>query len=162
MKPKHKEFCQYYLFYNNLEIASSLSGYNIKTANTLLKNPEIKEYLSIMQNKIATSNEIMECLTAIMRGSPISKMPSEDAFINLSPELHSQTLEFLNSLEASSSSKSAKPISTREQLKAAELLGKALSLFNPKSLINNSLDDSLSKNKNNQNIMFIGSDEILK
>ncbi|MFI3230901.1 MAG: terminase small subunit [bacterium] len=162
MNPKYKEFCQYYLFYNNIKIAASLSGYKLSTAKNLLKNPEVQAYLSNMQSKIATSNEIMECLTTIMRGSPISKMPSEEAFTNLSSELHSQTLEFLNSLETSTQTKSPKQISTREQLKAAELLGKALSLFNPKSLINNSLDSSLHKSPINQNITFIGSDQILK
>lgn len=164
MNEKYKMFCQYYLFYNDLNKAADLIGYKESTAKNLLKNNEVKQYLSSMKYKIASSNEIMECLTSIMRGHQNFQYPSLEPIPNndsnndpnnehLSNDIQTQAINLISSVSSSNS----KQVSTREQLKAAELLGKALSIFSPKS---SDLSSSLSSNSN-ETIIFLGCDEIL-
>ena len=100
-------FCKYYLKTKDVKLASQNVGYTEQTGKKLLKNEKIKQYIeNILQNKkIAKSDEIIECLTKIMRG--------EDSENN-----NDNTL---------------KGISVRERLKAAELLGKVYAIFSPKT-----------------------------
>ncbi len=107
MNEKQKMFCKYYLKTKDVKLASQNVGYTEQTGKKLLKNEKIKQYIeNILQNKkIAKSDEIIECLTKIMRG--------EDSENN-----NDNTL---------------KGISVRERLKAAELLGKVYAIFSPKT-----------------------------
>ena len=104
MNKKQLLFCKYYIETDNLKIATEKSGYKEKTGEKLLQNPEIKKYIENNKKniKIAKSDEVIECLTRIMRGE-----------------------EYENK-------KSLQSISIKERLKAAELLGKVYSIFSPK------------------------------
>ena len=75
-----------------------------KLEKNYYKNQEIKKYIEENKKniKIAKSDEVIECLTRIMRGE-----------------------EYENK-------KSLQSISIKERLKAAELLGKVYSIFSPK------------------------------
>lgn len=66
MNEKQKLFCKYYIENKNVEIAAKNAGYTLKTALKLLKNEKIKNYIE--NNNIAKSDEVIECLTRIMRG----------------------------------------------------------------------------------------------
>ncbi|WP_250278878.1 terminase small subunit [[Clostridium] colinum] len=111
MNEKQKLFCEYYIETSDVKIAAKKAGYMEKTGIKLLKNEKIKTYIeqstkeSNTENKnIAKSNEIIECLTKIMRGEENDNLDN----------------------------KSSKGISVKEKLKAAELLGKMYSIFSPK------------------------------
>ena len=99
-------FCKEYLKTKDVKLASKNVGYTEQTGKKLLKNEKIKQYIeNILKNKkIAKSDEIIECLTKIMRG--------EDSQNN-----DNETL---------------KGISVKERLKAAELLGKVYAIFSSK------------------------------
>ena len=105
MNNKQKLFCKYYIETQDIKIATEKSGYKEKTGIKLLKDEKIKKYIekNIQDNKVAKSDEIIECLTKIMRGEELS---DEDT--------------------------SLKAISVKERLKAAELLGKFYSIFSSK------------------------------
>ena len=106
MNEKQKLFCKYYSENEDIIFASKKVGYKLDTAKRLLKKEEIKSYIQkIISNKnIAKENEIIECLTKIMRGEE----------------------------DLSNDEKSTNAISVKEKLKAAELLGKMYSVFSPK------------------------------
>ncbi len=105
MNNKQKLFCKYYIETQDIKIATEKSGYKEKTGIKLLNDENIKKYIekNIQDNKVAKSDEIIECLTKIMRGEELS---DEDT--------------------------SLKGISVKERLKAAELLGKFYSIFSSK------------------------------
>ena len=102
---KQKLFCKYYIETQDVKIATKKCGYKENTGIKLLKDEKIKNYIqeNIKNEKVANSDEIIECLTKIMRG----KGDKDDD--NL-----------------------LKDISVRERLKAAELLGKVYSIFSHK------------------------------
>ncbi len=105
MNEKQKLFCRYYIETNDEKLSAINAGYMEQTGAKLLKNEKIKKYIDEnSNNNVAKSNEIIECLTRIMRGE-------EYSFEN---------------------EKSTKGVSIRERLKAAELLGKMYSIFSPK------------------------------
>lgn len=105
MNNKQKLFCKYYIETQDIKVATKKCGYKESTGIKLLKDEKIKNYIeeNIKNNKVANSDEIIECLTKIMR----AKGDSDD-------------------------DTSLKGISVRERLKAAELLGKIYSIFSPK------------------------------
>ncbi|WP_317367725.1 terminase small subunit [uncultured Tyzzerella sp.] len=107
MNNKQKLFCKYYIETQDIKIATKKCGYKESTGIKLLKNELIKKYIeeNIRNNKVADSDEIMECLTKIMRG------------------------------QENNDDVSLKGISVKERLKAAELLGKVYSIFSPKQEI---------------------------
>lgn len=106
LNEKQKLFCEHYVQTNDVKIAAKNAGYMEQTGARLLKNEKIKKYIEeiLADRNVAKSNEIIECLTKIMRGE-------ENSFEN---------------------EKSIKGVSVREKLKAAELLGKMYSIFSPK------------------------------
>ena len=105
MNNKQKLFCKYYIETQDIKIATEKSEKKKKTGIKLLNDENIKKYIekNIQDNKVAKSDEIIECLTKIMRGEELS---DEDT--------------------------SLKGISVKERLKAAELLGKFYSIFSSK------------------------------
>lgn len=109
MNNKQKLFCKYYIETEDVKIATEKCGYKEKTGIKLLKDENIKSYIekNIKSNKVAKSDEIIECLTKIMRGEELNY---EDS--------------------------SLKGISVKERLKAAELLGKFYSIFSSKESTN--------------------------
>lgn len=118
MTPKQKRFVEEYLIDLNATQAAIRAGYSPKTANEqgarLLANVSIQSAITglleaLSSAKIANVQEIMEYLTAVMRGEHTEEIP-------LLCGGGMQTL-------------TPKGIGTKERLKAAELLGKRYGLF---------------------------------
>ena len=122
LKNKQRErFCLEYASGNNGTQAAIAAGYSEKTAysiaNRLLKNVEIKSRINelmeqIASEKVADAQEVMEYLSAVMRGE------SKSHVLCLDGE-GTQTVI-------------SKPPDERERLKAAELLGKRYGLYTEK------------------------------
>ena len=77
LTPKQKAFADYYIETGNATEAAKRAGYSEKTAystgNRMLKNVEVSTYIAertapTEQKRIATGDEVMEFLTAVMRG----------------------------------------------------------------------------------------------
>ena len=77
MKEKQKRFCEEYLVDCNAAQAAIRTGYSKKTARAvgqrLLTNVDIKKYIDqqlqkLKNEKIADAQEVLEYLTAVMRG----------------------------------------------------------------------------------------------
>lgn len=118
---KKQRFCDEYLISFNATQAAIKAGYSEKTAYSqgqrLLKNVEVKAYLDeqkerIHSEKTADAKEVMEYLTAVMRGESSSSVLARD-------ELGADRVII-------------KPPDEKEKLKAAELLGKAHMMFTDK------------------------------
>ena len=121
MTPKQQRFCDEYLIDLNATQAAIRAGYSEKTANEqgarLLANVSIKakidEQIAKMHSeKIADAQEVMEYLSAVMRGDSESHVLARD--------------------EVGADRVITKPPDEKERLKAAELLGKRYSLFTDK------------------------------
>lgn len=77
LTPKQKAFADYYIECGNAAEAAKRAGYSDKTARQIatenLTKPSICEYIAermrpTEQKRIATGDEVMEFLTAVMRG----------------------------------------------------------------------------------------------
>lgn len=77
MNDRQKAFADYYIETGNATESAKRAGYSEKTAysmgNENLKKPEIAAYIAertapTEQKRIATGDEVMEFLTAVMRG----------------------------------------------------------------------------------------------
>ena len=77
LTPKQKAFADYYIECGNATEAAKRAGYSEKTAYRTgadnLKNPQISAYIAervkpTEDKRIATGDEVMEFLTAVMRG----------------------------------------------------------------------------------------------
>lgn len=77
LTPKQKAFADYYIECGNATEAAKRAGYSEKTAYRTgadnLKNPQIIDYIAERtkpkeDNRIASGDEVMEFLTAVMRG----------------------------------------------------------------------------------------------
>lgn len=121
MTKKQQRFCKEYLLDLNATQAAVRAGYSAKTAyslgNELLKKPEIKKYIeeqleALKCEKIASAKEVLEYLTAVMRGEQSEQVP-------LMTGGGAQKLV-------------QKEIGAKDRLKAAELLGKRYALFSEK------------------------------
>lgn len=121
MTKKQQRFCEEYLIDLNATQAAIRAGYSAKTAyslgNELLKKPEIKKYIeeqleALKCEKIASAKEVLEYLTAVMRGEQSEQVP-------LMTGGGTQKLV-------------QKEIGAKDRLKAAELLGKRYALFSEK------------------------------
>lgn len=86
LNKRQKLFCDYYIKLQNIDMAIEKVGYKKTTAIRLLEKPEIKQYIEdnikLQQNllntekntyKIATTNEIKQYLTKVMRGEDEDK-----------------------------------------------------------------------------------------
>lgn len=118
MNVKQRKFADEYLIDCNATQAAIRAGYNKKTAYSqgqrMLKNVEIKAYLDeqleqLHNKKIADAQEVLEYLTAVMRG-----------------EHREQTLRFVgDGMQRITNI----DVSAKERLKAAELIGKRYGIF---------------------------------
>ncbi len=118
---KQKRFCDEYLIDCNATQAAIRAGYSERTAystgNENLKKPELKTYieeqLEKMHNeKTADAQEVLEYLTAVMRGQHTEQ----------TLQLVGEGVQSIADID----------VSAKERLKAAELLGKRYGLFTDK------------------------------
>ena len=118
MTDRQKRFCDEYLVDCNAAGAARRSGYSPDSANKLMKQPEVQEYIeeqmeAIHNEKIADVKEISEYLTPVMRGSC-----GEQTKTSISDS--KETTTYIT-------------VSAKERLKAAELMGKRYGLFKEKT-----------------------------
>lgn len=118
MTDRQKRFCDEYLVDCNAAGAARRSGYSPDSANKLMKQPEVQEYIeeqmeAIHNEKIADVKEISEYLTSVMRGSC-----GEQTKTSISDS--KETTTYIT-------------VSAKERLKAAELMGKRYGLFKEKT-----------------------------
>ncbi len=122
MNEKQKKFCDEYLIDLNKTAAAIRAGYSKKSAcdtgARILKIPQAREYINKKLNKItgkktAQAEEVLEYLTAVMRGEKWGKanIPKGE---NLPAEKDGA-------------------ITVRDRMKAAELLGKLYGVFSEKN-----------------------------
>lgn len=122
MNEKQKIFCDEYLTDFNKTAAAIRAGYSKRSAcdtgARILKMPQAKEYINkklskISSKKTARAEEVLEYLTAVMRGEKWGKanIPKGE---NLPAEKDGA-------------------ITVRDRMKAAELLGKLYGVFSEKS-----------------------------
>jgi phage terminase small subunit len=122
---KQKAFADYYIQTGNATESAIKAGYSKKTAGVIgdenLKKPYIKKYIEerleqISSDRIADAKEVMEYLTAVMRGQTLSEIVvvegcgdgcSEARRIDKAPD-------------------------EKERIKAAELIGKRYSMWTDK------------------------------
>ena len=118
MNAKQKRFCDEYLIDCNATQAAIRAGYSPKTAYSIgvenLKKPELKTYIDeqlerIHNEKTADAQEVLEYLTAVMRGQ------HREQTLQLVPD-GVQTITDID-------------VSAKERLKAAELIGKRYGMF---------------------------------
>lgn len=118
---KQQRFCDEYLIDLNATQAAIRTGYSEKTAYSqgqrMLKNVEVKAYIEaelerIHNEKTADAKEVMEYLTAVMRGKHTEQVP---IFIG-------EGIQKITDID----------VSAKDRLKAAELLGKAHMIFTDK------------------------------
>jgi len=122
MTEKQKRFCEEYLIDLNATQAAIRAGYSPKSAYSIggenLNKPELKAYIDerlqqLSNERTATAAEVMEYLTAVMRGeSSASVVVVEGTGDGCSEARIIQ-----------------KPPDEKERTKAAELLGKRFGLF---------------------------------
>ncbi|MCD8089557.1 MAG: terminase small subunit [Clostridiales bacterium] len=118
MNAKQKKFCDEYLACCNATQAAIRAGYSPKTAYSIgeenLKKPELKAYMAeqlekMHDEKTADAKEVMEYLTAVMRGE--------------------ETEEVLRLAGEGIQEPANIGVSARDRLKAAELIGKRYGMF---------------------------------
>lgn len=118
MNAKQKRFCDEYLIDCNATQAAIRAGYSPKTAYSIgvenLKKPELKKYideqLELLHNqKTADAQEVLEYLTAVMRGEHTEQVL----------KLIGEGVQSVTDID----------VSAKERLKAAELIGKRYGMF---------------------------------
>lgn len=118
---RQKRFCDEYLIDCNAKQAAIRAGYSPKTAysigNENLNKPELKAYITeqlekIHSAKIAQAEEVMQYLTAVMRGEHTEQVL----------KLVGEGVQTVTDID----------VSAKERLKAAELIGKRYGLFTDK------------------------------
>ncbi len=118
MTPKMRKFCDEYLVSGNATDAAIKAGYSPKSAYSqgqrMLKNVEVKSYIEaelekLHSAKIADAEEVLEYLTAVMRGKQTEQIL----------QLAGEGVQVITDIG----------VSARERLKAAELIGKRFGLF---------------------------------
>lgn len=121
MTPRQQKFVQEYLIDLNAKQAAIRAGYSPKTAqeqaSRLLSNVKVQNAIAAFMDNMTASNiadiqEIMEHLTAVMRG-----------------EATEEVLMFVgNGVQQITT----KQVSAKDRIRAAELLGKRYGLFSDK------------------------------
>lgn len=134
---KQKRFCEEYVKDANAKQAAIRAGYSGKTAysigNENLNKPELRAYMDevldkMQSERVADAQEIIEYLTSVMRG---------------------ETKEEVVSLNKGAAVKISVDTSSKDRLKAAEMLGKVRGIFQDKAKI-----------ELNVPVIFEGEDEI--
>lgn len=125
---KQKRFCDYYIETGNATESYLRAGYKVKTdgaaranASRLLTNANIKKYIDgklkeLEDARIAKAEEVLKYLTTVMRGEETEEVVVVEG----------------TGEGASEARIIKKQVSTRERIKAAELLGKRYALFTDK------------------------------
>lgn len=113
---KQKRFCEEYVVDMNVCKAGERAGCSQRTAFRFMDNPDVRQHIDelmaeIKSAKIADATEVMEYLTAVMRGETKEELVLPGG---LEPEI----------VEVAPN--------TRNRLRAAELLGKRHRLFTDK------------------------------
>ena len=118
MNAKQKRFCDEYLIDCNATQAAIRAGYSPKTAKQIgqenLTKPDLKKYIDeqlerIYSEKTADAQEVLEYLTAVMRGEHTEQVL----------KLIGEGVQTVTDID----------VSARERLKAAELIGKRYGMF---------------------------------
>jgi len=118
MSPKQKRFCEEYLIDCNATQAAIRAGYSAKTAKSIgqenLTKPDLKLYIEqrlaeIRSEKTADAQEALEYLTSVMRGE------EKEQTLQLAGEGKQRIADI--------------DVSAKDQLKAAELIGKRYGMF---------------------------------
>ena len=139
MTAKQKRFCDEYLIDLNATQAAIRAGYSEKyahtNANKLLQITTIKEFIAArmaekQSNLIADQNEVLEYLTAVMRGQSQSEIVVVEGI----------------GMGTSEARTMQKAPDEKERLKAAELLGKRYGVFTEKVKQEVDLDGELNIN----------------
>ena len=121
MNAKQKRFCDEYLIDCNATKAAIRAGYSEKTAKQMgaenLSKPDLRAYIDeqlerLHNEKTADAQEVMEYLTAVMRGE--------------------HTEQVLKLIGEGVQTITNSDVSAKERLKAAELIGKRYGLFTDK------------------------------
>ena len=115
---KQKKFCDEYLIDCNATQAAIRAGYSPKTAYSIgeenLRKPDLKAYIDeqlkiFHSQKTADAQEVMEYLTAVMRGEHTEQ----------TLKLIGDGVQCITDID----------VSAKERLKAAELIGKRYGMF---------------------------------
>lgn len=128
MNERQKRFCHYYLELGNISQASLKAGYSKNSGSKILKNPAVRQYLKteiskLDEERIAKATEVMSYLTSVMRG-----------------EIIEEVIVMENCGSGVSNARNVtKQVSSKERLKAAELLGKRYSIFTDKVDLNHNI-----------------------
>lgn len=118
MNARQKRFCDEYLIDCNATQAAIRAGYSPKTAYAIgeenLRKPELRQYINselerLHSERTANAEEVMEYLTAVMRGEH-----TEQTLIGIGDGV--QRI-------------GAIAVGAKDRLKAAELIGKRYGLF---------------------------------
>jgi phage terminase small subunit len=118
---RQKKFCDEYLISGNATDAAIKAGYSPKTAKQTgsenLSKPDLRAYIDeqldkIHSAKIADAQEVLEYLTAVMRGQHTEQVL----------KLAGDGVQVVEDID----------VSAKERLKAAELIGKRYALFSDK------------------------------
>ena len=118
MNTRQRKFCDEYLISGNATDAAIKAGYSPKTAKSigqrLLTFVDLKQYIDaeldkLHSAKIADAQEVLEYLTAVMRGEHTEQVL----------QLAGDGIQTITDIE----------VSAKERLKAAELLGKRYGLY---------------------------------
>lgn len=121
MNAKQKRFCDEYLIDCNATKAAIRAGYSEKTAKQMgaenLSKPDLRAYIDeqlerLHNEKTADAQEVMEYLTAVMRGEHTEQVL----------KLIGKGVQTITNID----------VSAKERLKAAELIGKRYGLFTDK------------------------------
>lgn len=118
MNARQKRFCDEYLIDCNATQAAIRAGYSAKTAKItgakLLTNANLKAYIEeqlekIHNEKTADAQEVLEYLTAVMRGQHTEQVL----------KLVGEGVQTITDID----------VAAKERIKAAELIGKRYGLF---------------------------------
>ena len=122
LNTRQKAFCEYYVACGNATESAIKAGYEEKYAGVnaakLLKNTNVSKYIKKRMeehanNRIAKAEEVLEFLTATLRGEVTEEV-------------------VVGGFGKSETEKIIKNVDLRDRLKAAELLGKRYRLFTDK------------------------------
>ena len=121
MTARQRKFCDEYLISGNATDAAIKAGYSPKTAKSigqrLLTFVDLKQYIEaeldkLHSAKIADAQEVLEYLTAVMRGQHTEQVL----------KLVGDGIQTVADID----------VSAKERIKAAELIGKRYALFSDK------------------------------
>ena len=139
LNARQKSFCEFYVASGNATESAIKAGYKEKyagvNADKLLKNTNISKYIKEIteehtNNRIAKAKEILEFLTATLRGEVTEEV-------------------VVGGFGKSATEKISKNVDLKDRLKAAELLGKRYRLFTDKVEVDGVVP-----------VMIVGEDEL--